>query len=64
MRLGIDYGTQATRAVLTWPDGRWVGLLFDCTLPPATRPATSPTPSGTPASPPLRWTADTSRWST
>ena len=29
MRLGIDYGSVATRAVLTWPDGRWLGLLFD-----------------------------------
>ena len=27
--LGIDYGSVATRAVLTWPDGRWLGLLFD-----------------------------------
>ena len=31
MRLGIDYGTGATRAVLVWPGGRWTGLLFDGT---------------------------------
>ena len=29
MRLGIDYGTVTTRAVLAWPDGRWTRLLFD-----------------------------------
>jgi len=29
MRLGIDYGTATTRAVLVWPDGRWTPLLFD-----------------------------------
>ncbi len=29
MRLGIDYGTAVTRAVVAWPDGRWTPLLFD-----------------------------------
>src|SRR6266545_3343053 len=29
MRLGIDYGTVATRAVLAWPDGRWSMVTFD-----------------------------------
>ena len=29
MRLAIDYGTVVTRAVLAWPDGRWVQLLLD-----------------------------------
>jgi hypothetical protein len=29
VRLGIDYGTIATRAVLVWPDGRWTSLSFD-----------------------------------
>src|SRR5436305_5333986 len=29
MRLAIDYGTVATRAVLAWPDGRWSTLMFD-----------------------------------
>ncbi len=29
MRLAIDYGTVMTRAVLAWPDGRWVQLLLD-----------------------------------
>jgi hypothetical protein len=28
-RLTIDYGTVTTKAILTWPDGRWTGLLFD-----------------------------------
>ncbi len=29
MRLAIDYGTVMTRAILAWPDGRWVQLLLD-----------------------------------
>jgi len=28
-RLGIDYGTASTVAVLAWPDGRYVPVLFD-----------------------------------
>src|SRR6266545_9345 len=31
MRLGIDYGTVVTRAVLAWPDGRYTQLLVDGT---------------------------------
>jgi hypothetical protein len=28
-RLGIDYGSASTVAVLAWPDGRYVSVLFD-----------------------------------
>jgi hypothetical protein len=28
-QLGIDYGTASTAAVLAWPDGRYVPVLFD-----------------------------------
>ncbi len=31
MRLGIDYGTVVTRAVLAWPDGRYTQMLVDGT---------------------------------
>ena len=29
MQLGVDYGTVLSRAVLTWPDGRWAVLLAE-----------------------------------
>jgi hypothetical protein len=29
VRLTIDYGTVATKAILTWPDGQWTVLQFD-----------------------------------
>lgn len=29
VRLAIDYGAVATKAILTWPDGQWTVLQFD-----------------------------------
>jgi Hsp70 protein len=29
VRLGVDYGTAATVAVVCWPDGRWRPVVFD-----------------------------------